>query len=400
MRGAVESSGSKGPKDKERRQPSSWCFLETRHIVLLLLVVQSTSIVLLMRYSKTRPLESSTSPPYFATAAVLMAELLKLPTCTIMAARTVGVGDLRRLLATELPSRDTLKCAIPAVAFTVQGNLLFIALANLEAPTYQVTYQCKTLFTALFSWLILGRQLKQSQWLALFLLVCGTILVSDPWHGRSKPSDGSASAQSMTTGILAVLAAAILSSSSSVYFEMMLKKKPAVATNGERDVSLWLRNIQLGIFAMPLAAIAMMMQDGAFVWQYGMLQGFDSIVWIIVVLNGLGGLLVAATMKYADNIAKCFATAIAIVSGTILSVPIFDFQLAPIFGIGATCTVIASSLYSAAPECGGAQGTTVATKVKRASDEELEPLADVEGDGPSEPAEPSEVTIRGGAVRR
>ena len=39
---------------------------------------------------------------------------------------------------------------------------------------------------------------------------------------------------------------------------MMLKKKPAVATNGERDVSLWLRNIQLGIFATPLAAIAMM----------------------------------------------------------------------------------------------------------------------------------------------
>ena len=211
MRGAVESSGSKGPKDKERRQPSSWCFLETRHIVLLLLVVQSTSIVLLMRYSKTRPLESSTSPPYIATAAVLMAELLKLPTCTIVAARTVGVGDLRRLLATELPSQDTLKCAVPAVAFTVQGNLLFIALANLEAPTYQVTYQCKTLFTALFSWLILGRQLKQSQWLALFLLVCGTILVSDPWHGRSKSDNGSASAQSMTTGILAVLAAAILS---------------------------------------------------------------------------------------------------------------------------------------------------------------------------------------------
>jgi len=195
---------------------------------------------------------------------------------------------------------------------------------------------------------------------------------------------------------------------------MMLKKKPAVATNGERDVSLWLRNIQLGIFAMPLAAIAMMMQDGAFVWQYGMLQGFDSIVWIIVVLNGLGGLLVAATMKYADNIAKCFATAIAIVSGTILSVPIFNFELAPIFGIGATCTVIASSLYSAAPECGEAQGTTAATKVKRASDEELEPLApssnepfhyvksagDVEGNGPSELAEPSEVTVRGGAVRR
>ena len=27
---------------------------------------------------------------------------------------------------------------MPALAYTVQGNLLFIALAHLEAPTYQV----------------------------------------------------------------------------------------------------------------------------------------------------------------------------------------------------------------------------------------------------------------------
>ena len=75
------------------------------------------------------------------------------------------------------------------MAFTVQGNLLFVALANLEAPTFQVSYQCKTLFTALFSVLILGRKLKQSQWFALLLLVAGTVLVSDPWGSApQKPS--------------------------------------------------------------------------------------------------------------------------------------------------------------------------------------------------------------------
>ena len=54
-------------------------------------------------------------------------------------------------------------------------------------------------------------------------------------------------------------------------------------------------------------------------------------------------------MKYADNIAKCFATAIAIVSGTLLSVPIFSFHLSTTFGLGATCTVVASVVYSMAP---------------------------------------------------
>ena len=146
----------------------------------MLLVVQSTSIVLLMRYSKTRPRSEDLGPTYLDTATILMAEVLKLPVCLFMAAHTLGgVEPLRELLRTELFGTgkwDTLKCAAPAVAFTVQGNLLFVALANLEAPTFQVSYQCKTLFTALFSVLILGRKLKQSQWFALLLLVAGTVL--------------------------------------------------------------------------------------------------------------------------------------------------------------------------------------------------------------------------------
>ena len=132
------ASKSEKPKDRSKLSMFSGCLVETRHIVLVLLVAQSTSIVLLMRYSKTRPAEAGMTPPYIATAAVLMAETLKLPTCTFMAGRAIGFSTLWQLLATELTSIDTLKCAVPAVAFTVQGNLLFVALANLEAPTYQV----------------------------------------------------------------------------------------------------------------------------------------------------------------------------------------------------------------------------------------------------------------------
>jgi UDP-sugar transporter A1/2/3 len=316
----------------------------------MLLVVQSTSIVLLMRYSRTRPAaQDNIGPPYLASAAVLMAEVLKLPVCTMMAAYTLGgLGPLCDLLRTELFGSgfaDTLKCSIPAMAFTVQGNLLFVALENLEAPTYQVSYQCKTLFTALFSVVLLGRQLKQSQWVALVLLVAGTVLVSDPFHAAPKKETGK---ESFAAGIASVLGAALLSASSSVYFEMMLKKapsSPAVAA-----ASLWLRNIQLGIFATPLAGIAMLLKDGAVVGEYGALHGFDSIVWAIVVLNGVGGLLVAATMKYADNIAKCFAVALAIVSGTLLAVPLFDFTLSSVFGAGAICTVVASTIFSLAPD--------------------------------------------------
>ena len=283
--------------------------LKIRDVVLILLVVQSTSIVLLMRYSKTRPRDRMSGPAYLSSAAVLMAESLKLPVCGLMAAHVLGgFGPLRAMLAEELFGTglaDTLKCAVPAIAYTIQGNLLFVALANLEAPTYQVSYQSKTLFTALFSAGLLGRRLKRSQWLALVLLVAGTILVSDPFHAAlsKAAAGGGGGSESFTAGLLAVLAAALLSSSSSVYFEMMLKKAPSSAAVAA--TSLWLRNIQLGLFATPLAALAMVLQDGETVRAYGALHGFDSVVWLIVILNGIGGLLVAATMKYADNIAKC-----------------------------------------------------------------------------------------------
>ena len=66
-------------------------------------------------------------------------------------------GAPRRRLALQVLREEvvrnwqqTLSCGVPAVAYTLQGNLLFVALRHLEAPTYQVTYQCKTLFTALF----------------------------------------------------------------------------------------------------------------------------------------------------------------------------------------------------------------------------------------------------------
>jgi len=113
---------------------------------------------------------------------------------------------------------------------------------------------------------------------------------------------------------------------------------------------LWLRNVQLGAFALPLAGLTMVWNDGLQLRSYGLLHGFDGVVWLVVLLNGCGGLLVAATMKYADNIVKCFAAALAIITGMLLSVPLFNVSLSPIFLVGATSTVSATMLYSRAPD--------------------------------------------------
>ena len=60
--------------------------------VLVLLVLQSTSIVLLMRHSKTMVRAPGTGPAYPSSVAIFLAELLKMPLCLGMAAWTMH-GD-------------------------------------------------------------------------------------------------------------------------------------------------------------------------------------------------------------------------------------------------------------------------------------------------------------------
>ena len=72
---------------------------------------------------------------------------------------------------------ETLKLLIPSGLYTLQNNLLFIALSNLDAATYQVTYQLKILTTALFSVLMLSKKLDSIKWISLVILMFGVSLV-------------------------------------------------------------------------------------------------------------------------------------------------------------------------------------------------------------------------------
>lgn len=47
-----------------------------------------------------------------------------------------------------------------------------------------------------------------------------------------------------------------------------------------------------------------------------LLQGFDLVAWSVVGLQVFGGLIVAMVVKYADNILKNFANALAVSTWT------------------------------------------------------------------------------------
>lgn len=56
---------------------------------------------------------------------------------------------MKQLMKEEIVNKQTMKLAIPAGIYTLQNNLLYVALSNLDAATYQVTSRVTFLYSTL-----------------------------------------------------------------------------------------------------------------------------------------------------------------------------------------------------------------------------------------------------------
>ena len=81
----------------------------------------------------------------------------------------------------------------------------------------------------------------------------------------------------------------------------------------------------------------------------GPLSGFDAYANSLVVLNAAGGLVVAVVVKYGDNVLKNFTTSCSVILGTIISVFLFDFHLTAQFAWGATLVMFSAYIYGTPP---------------------------------------------------
>ena len=59
-----------------------------------------------------------------------------------------------------------------------------------------------------------------------------------------------------------------------------------------------------GLIALPLSGVAVLLNAREIIFERGFFHGFDGLVATVVFLQAAGGLLVAAVVKYADNILK------------------------------------------------------------------------------------------------
>lgn len=274
------------------------------------------------------------------------------------------LATLTHTLTTAVFTNESWKLAIPAVIYTIQNNLQYLAVSNLDAATFQVTYQLKILTTAIFSVLMLGRTLSMRKWLSLLLLIVGVSIIQVPQTISQPPASESTSSSPWTktleqlhelgnnvavrmakrsgsyegihadraaqvphmnrqVGLVAVLVSCALSGLAGVTFEKILKD----STSG-KTTTLWVRNCQLSFWSLfPSLFLGVIWKDGEIIAKTGFFVGYNWVVWTAIGFQAAGGVIVALVINYADNIAKNFATSISILLSCIASVYFFDFKV-------------------------------------------------------------------------
>jgi len=300
--------------------------------LLMLMVLQNSSTVLVGRYTRSVPAEDR----YEALNLVVVTEIGKLLVSCVLEHRTMSLPSSIRTHILSNPL-DFLIVLIPALLYLIQNTLLYVALSNLSAPLFQVMYQMKTLTTAIVSVLMLNRRYNVIQWFCLVGLGIGVaVVVTGENGGNSAKTDAS---MNMVVGLTAVSVACFSSALAGVYFEKVLKRKEG--SGDKPPVSLWMRNIQLAFFSICIGGMQILSKSNSESKPF--LHGFTPMVRLLIFLQVAGGLLVAAIIKYADNVVKGLATGVSVVTSTFCSMLIFGTPLTTSFATGGS--IILGSVY-------------------------------------------------------
>ncbi|CAO3590026.1 unnamed protein product [Absidia cylindrospora] len=114
----------------------------------------------------------------------------------------------------------------------------------------------------------------------------------------------------------------------------------------QQQQQLWLRNLHMSFFSAILGLIFMVgLQDGKQVMMYGFFANYNKWTWCVIVIQALGGLIVALVVKYADNILKGFCTCISIIISSVISIWLFHVSISSTFLVGASLVIYATCLY-------------------------------------------------------
>lgn len=213
----------------------------------------------------------------------------------------------------------------PAALYAVQNMCALTAYQNLDALTYNVLNQTKTLSAALCCYVVMGRGQSKIQVVALLLLVVAALIVegvvsvdsfvhlinfmrdrqlveeASGSHGHNEGTGFSLSSRHWAHGVVPILAASFISGLTGALTQRSLQ-----ATGGGRNPYLYSMELCVGGILVLLANL-FVSNDWQTIAQKGFFYAWRWSTMIPVVTNAMGGIVVGLVTKHAGSVRKGFA---------------------------------------------------------------------------------------------
>lgn len=212
-----------------------------------------------------------------------------------------------------------------AFLYAMQNIGALFAYDYVDIATYQIVYQLKIITTAFFMRIFLHRQFTFVQWCAMCSLMSGVAACS--YSRVSLPTQENHSLH--FTGISIVCLLAVNSGLAAAYFECVMKSHPP-RTALSTSESLWIRNTQLALISVLLTSLNISL-DASLILTNGFFHEIRPIVWLVILLQAVGGLTIAAVVRYSDNIVKNFGTSFSLILSCLISNVISNSRGTPLF---------------------------------------------------------------------
>ncbi len=202
---------------------------------------------------------------------------------------------------------------IPATIYYVQNMCSLLAYQNLDAITYNVLNQTKTLSAALFCYILMKKKQSSFQMVALLLLLLAALVMEKVlpvdmlspswWANRGDRSTyalvSNLSSQHLYRGVLPIMVASFLSGLAGAITQISLQV-------GNRDALLFTVELCAATILIILASL-LTGDDGDQIVKRGFFDEWTLYTLLPILTNSVGGILVGLVIKHAGTVRKGFA---------------------------------------------------------------------------------------------
>lgn len=237
------------------------------------------------------------------STVILMQELLKFFLASFML--TIS-GSYRSAISGWTVSTWATVAIVPAALYSLQNMAALQAYQTLDALTFNVLNQTKTLSAALCCYLVMGRRQSFMQVISLFILLLSALIMEKliPLDFLSEDTVRSMEIPGLeshhwTHGVAPIMLASFISGLSGALSQKNLQ------AHGRNS---YLFSMELCVASVLIILSSLLMSpDGKTIAKEGFWNGWTLTTWIPILTNSIGGIVVGLVTKYAGSVRKGFA---------------------------------------------------------------------------------------------